>query len=106
MIKKILFVFAFFIISVSFSQEKNIEKLMAAPNPFSNSTTISFDSKNDVKATLTVKNILGKVVYQKSIQAEKGNNAIPFLKGDLTSGIYIYTIQSKENTISKRLVIQ
>lgn len=107
MIKKILFVSSFFIFSMTFSQEKSIEKLIAAPNPFSNSTVISFDSNSESKSTFTVKNILGKVVFQKNIQTKKGNNSFQFLKGDLTSGIYIYTIQNKENvTISKRLVIQ
>ena len=104
--KKILFIFSFFLFSVTFSQEKSIEKLIAAPNPFSNSTVISFDSNSESKSTFTVKNILGKVVFQKTLQTIKGNNSFPFLKGDLTSGIYIYTIQNKENTVSKRLVIQ
>ena len=106
MLKKLLFVFLFFTISISFSQEKSIEKLSAAPNPFSNATIITFHSESDSKTILTVKNILGKVVYQKSLETIKGNNSLTFLKGDLTSGIYIYTIQNKENNISKRLVIQ
>ena len=106
MLKKLLFVFLFFTISISFSQEKSIEKLSAAPNPFSNATIITFHSESDSKTILTVKNILGKVVYQKSVETIKGNNSLIFLKGDLTAGIYIYTIQNKENNISKRLVIQ
>jgi len=106
MLKKLLFVFLFFTISISFSQEKSIEKLSAAPNPFSNATIITFHSESDSKTILTVKNILGKVVYQKSVETIKGNNSLTFLKGYLTAGIYIYTIQNKENNISKRLVIQ
>lgn len=106
MLKKILFIFLFFSVSIVFSQEKSIEKLSAAPNPFSNSTIISFQSESNSKATFTVKNILGKVVFQKIIDTTKGTNSLPFLKGDLTSGIYIYTIQNKENSLSKRLVIQ
>ena len=83
MLKKLLFVFLFFTISISFSQEKSIEKLSAAPNPFSNATIITFHSESDSKTILTVKNILGKVVYQKSVETIKGNNSLTFLKGDL-----------------------
>ncbi len=106
MIKKILFLTLFLAASISFSQEKSIEKLVASPNPFTNSTTIYFNAKNEQTVILTVRNVLGKTVYQKELKVIKGRNSFPFQRNDLKSGMYIYAIQSNKEIISKRFVIR
>ncbi|MGB0879608.1 MAG: T9SS type A sorting domain-containing protein [Polaribacter sp.] len=106
MIKKILFVLFLCISTIGFSQEKSIEKLSVTPNPFINSTKISFTSKTVSKVTFSVKNVLGKTVFKKTFKTKKGKNSIPFSKGNLLSGMYIYTLQDSKNLVSKRFVIQ
>lgn len=106
MIKKILFLLILTISSIGFSQEKSIEKLSAAPNPFTNSTKITFKSKDNSTIIFTVKNILGKTVYKEKLRSKIGVNTIPFTKGKLKAGMYIYSIQNKNKIISKRLVIK
>ena len=54
----------------------------------------------------SVKNVLGKTVYRKKITMKSGKNTIPFYKNDLPTGMYIYSIQNKKKTISKRFVIK
>ena len=92
--------------TIGFSQEKSIIELSAAPNPFLNSTKINFTSANKSAVIFSVKNILGKTVYKEQFTAEIGKNSIPFFKGNLLSGIYIYSIQNKNSITSKRLVIK
>lgn len=104
--KELFFTLFVLISMVGFSQEKSIEKLSAYPNPFSYSTKITFNTALSSQITFTVKNVLGKTVYTQKIKAIKGKNSVPFFKGNLSSGIYIYTLQNKNLITSKRFVIQ
>lgn len=104
--KKLLFTVLVLSTFLAFSQEKSINKLSAAPNPFTNATKITFNSNNSDKIIFTVKNVLGKTVYTQKIKTVKGKNSIPFYKGKLSTGIYIYTLQDKKQITSKRFVIQ
>lgn len=106
MIKKILFSLFMLVNTIAFSQEKYIYKLSAAPNPFKNSTKITFNSVNNLPVLFTVKNVLGKTVFSEKINTVTGKNSIPFFKGNLATGIYIYTLQNKTQVTSKRFVIQ
>lgn len=106
MIKKLLFIFILSISFVGFSQEKTINTLSAAPNPFTNSTKITFNSINTSDVYFTVKNVLGKTVYKKTIKAKIGKNSLNFYKDNLVTGMYIYSIQNKKKVISKRFVIK
>ncbi|CAI8411469.1 MAG: Uncharacterised protein [Polaribacter sejongensis] len=106
MIKKILFILFLSSTSLGFSQEKSIDDLSAAPNPFTNSTKISFTSTSNTTLFFTVKNVLGKTVFKQNIEIKSGKNTLPFYKNDLPKGMYIYSIQDKSRTISKRLVIR
>jgi len=106
MVKNILFILFLSIATLGFSQEKSIDGLSAAPNPFTNSTKISFTATNSSAVFFSVKNVLGKTVYRKKITMKSGKNTIPFYKNDLPTGMYIYSIQNKKKTISKRFVIK
>ncbi len=106
MIKKVLFILCFVSFSSVFSQEKSVNELVASPNPFLSTTTISFNSTNKQKVLISVKNVLGKTVYFKKVTAYKGNNKLPFKRNDLSSGMYIYAIKTNKEIISKRFVIK
>ncbi len=106
MVKKLLFITFLLISTIGFSQEKSIEKLSAAPNPFTRSTTIFFNSTGNQNITLSVKNVLGKTVFKKLYAIKKGKNSIPFSKNNLQSGMYIYTLQNRKQIVSKRFVIK
>ncbi|WP_299017784.1 T9SS type A sorting domain-containing protein [uncultured Polaribacter sp.] len=110
MFKKILFIAFLSVSSIGFSQN-NVEKktivgLSAAPNPFTNTTKISFTANTNTAVFFTVKNVLGKTVYKKTMKAIKGKNTIPFYKNNLASGMYIYSIRDNRKTTSKRFVIK
>jgi hypothetical protein len=65
------------------------------PNPFNPSTTISFNLPFDSYVKLTIYNALGEVVREliNGFQAD-GRYKIDVKAGDLSSGIYYYTLQA------------
>ena len=90
--------------------EKEIEVIIfAAAEPLEIDTIeskISFTCSEREKVTLRIKNLLGKTVFLKTISAKKGKNKIFFQRGNLESGMYIYSLQAKSEVTSKRLVIR
>ena len=114
--KKILLILFIFITTVTLAQSKNqesiliqknaIENLGAYPNPLLTETKISFRSKENTSAILKIKNLLGKTVHSKAFTVKKGENSITFYKNSLESGMYIYSVQTASQIVSKRLVIK
>ena len=105
MIKKLLFI-SFLFLSIAVFSQKTLQKLTAAPNPFATKTNIKFTSTKNQIVFFVVKNMIGKSVYIKKHSVKKGKNQLPFYRNNLQAGMYIYTIQSQKETISKRFVIQ
>ena len=83
-----------------------ITSVSASPNPFSFKTSISFKSSQDQHIEFTVKNLLGKTLYKEGINVKTGVNTINFERNDISKGMYIYSLQSESEVVSKRLVIQ
>jgi hypothetical protein len=81
------------------------------PNPFNKTTTIEFSSPVKDSYTLKVSNILGKVVFSKTISASRGLNKIALNTRDISfkefsSGVYFYTLSNNKHAVTKRMVIQ
>ena len=118
--KKLLLLTFLLFFTFSFAQQKEkdstvikkneptttVLSVSASPNPLTIRTRISFRSAKDQLVEFTVKNLLGKTVYGTRINAKTGLNYIPFDRDDLTNGMYIYSLQSGSEIVSKRLVIR
>ena len=118
--KKLLLISFLLFFSYSFAQqsEKNngnlnnnipqatLLSVSAYPNPFSTDTSINFRSSKVQTVAFTVKNLLGTTVYANQIDASAGYNAIPFNRNSLTKGMYIYSLQTDVEIVSKRLIIK
>lgn len=76
------------------------------PNPFNPSTEITFSIDKTGFVTLNVYNILGeKVAELVNGIKEAGVYSVNFDAKDLTTGTYIYSLQSENQTISKKMVL-
>ena len=84
---------------------REFKSLGAYPNPFSESTNIHFGNNNSNDVKFSVYDILGNLVFFENINTEIGHNEFSFEKGNLTSGLYTYTISNGIKTISQRVVI-
>lgn len=118
--KKLLLITFILMTTFSFAQQKEdvkaviqqnnptetLTSISATPNPFTVKTTISFKSSQKQVIEFYVKNLLGKSVFSKTITTKKGLNSINFERNDISKGMYIYTLQTDSEVISKRLVIR
>jgi len=86
-------------------EENKFSVKQNSPNPFSGKTTIIFNSPNNDKCSFAVINVIGEKVFEKTINAITGENKIEFSAGELPSGIYMYKLSNKEQTITKRMIV-
>jgi len=77
----------------------------AYPNPALNNMSINIPlSVNTNNATLTVKNILGQIITQYN-SFNLGNNEITISTSNLSSGIYLYTLEAGNQIITKKFTV-
>ena len=76
------------------------------PNPFNPSTQISFSLDEAAPTQLIVYNMLGqKVATLVNQRLNAGSHTINFEASNLSSGIYIYRLQSASQSITKRMTL-
>jgi hypothetical protein len=76
------------------------------PNPFNPSTSIRFSLPQRSEVTLTIYTMLGEVVEKLVDQElEAGTHSYKFTPTNLSSGVYLYALESKEFKEMKKLVL-
>ncbi len=110
---KFVYILLIFFTLNSFAQKEqkvepnvNISGISIYPNPFNDKTNISFYSASEANISFIVQDLLGNIVKSENIILTKGKNTIKFYKNQLISGIYIYSLKTKDKVISKRFVIK
>jgi len=117
MAKKLLFILIVTLSTTVFAQQEEsniivkdttmiLKDIVASPNPFSVTTKIKFHAYRSFELEFTVKDLIGNTVYFKKYTTKKGANYIPFYRDKLDSGIYIYSIKTNTEVVSKRIVIK
>ncbi|SDX14294.1 Por secretion system C-terminal sorting domain-containing protein [Lutibacter oricola] len=76
------------------------------PNPFNVRTNISFKSTKQQTVVFTIQNLLGKTVFVEKISARKGKNIFTYTRNNLTKGMYLYSLKTGNEIVSKRMVIK
>jgi hypothetical protein len=78
----------------------------ASPNPFNASTALSYELRAMSLVSLKVYNIAGQVVATLADGfREAGSYSVTFDGSDLPSGIYLYRLQTGQNTASGKLLL-
>ncbi len=76
------------------------------PNPFNPVTQIRFSVPADQRVTLTVHDILGRVVGTLvDGETAAGEYSVPFTAASLSSGIYFYTLRSGNFVETKKMMV-
>ena len=92
-------------IGLNETPNSKFEFLNSFPNPANSTATIRFNSPKSTIAKLSVFNTLGKAVITKSIDTKQGENDFNLSVKDLSSGIYIYSLELEGKTITKKLIV-
>jgi Carbohydrate esterase, sialic acid-specific acetylesterase/Secretion system C-terminal sorting domain len=76
------------------------------PNPYDNNTTISFEIPNSTFVSLKVYNILGTEVAELAGKKfNRGKHLVEFNSNGLPKGIYIYTLNADQFTVSREMTL-
>ena len=88
--------------------EQNFELKQNYPNPFNPSTTIAFSLSKESTVSLKIYNVLGELVAQliDNKTFHPGKYSITFNASGLTSGTYLYTLETGGKRISKKMILQ
>lgn len=76
------------------------------PNPFDGQTKIGFNLPEAGKASLSITDIAGRVIYQKESGFGKGYNEVTINSDDLPSfGVMYYTLETAAETATRKMVL-
>ena len=76
------------------------------PNPFNPETNIQFYLPTTENVKLTVYNSIGRTVATLVDGRMAGGwHQVPFRAGELSSGVYIYRLQTESRTISRKMIL-
>ncbi|MCX7832984.1 MAG: phospholipase D-like domain-containing protein [Ignavibacteria bacterium] len=76
------------------------------PNPFNSNTIIEFDLPQSTLATLKVYDISGRLVKQLFSEfLNAGSYKINFNAENISSGIYLYTLETTSTRITKKMIV-
>ncbi|GEM_PF-4431872 len=85
---------------------KNEVQLSLSPNPFNNSTILSFILPQPGKVNITIYDINGRVVQEtQNYAASSGENKIAFEANKLASGVYVVSLRYKETTYTAKAML-
>jgi hypothetical protein len=76
------------------------------PNPFNPVTKIEYKLQQATEIKFLVVNVLGETVFEKSYGYQlPGNYKIDFDGAGLSSGVYLYSIFTDENKLSRKMIL-
>lgn len=75
------------------------------PNPADNYMYAVYFSNTDKQMNMTITNLLGQLAYQKQVSIQEGENKLEIDLSDLSNGIYMVSFTGKENSLSRKLIV-
>lgn len=76
------------------------------PNPANEYTQIEYSLPSNGDVQLTIFNLVGEKKIDRKLSAKKGINTHKINTNELSNGIYLYTVQSGDRKLTKRLIVQ
>lgn len=87
-------------------ENSDLQLFQNSPNPFRETTEISFSLPGDGDVRFFVINTLGEMVFQSSKFYTAGEHFITFDKGNLSAGAYFYGIEFQGQCLMRKMLLQ
>ncbi len=85
---------------------RNISGMKMYPNPAENLVNITFSAENAESGVVSVMNLMGQTVYTANLEVSEGYNMITVPVKQLTSGVYMVTLQTNTGISTQKLVVK
>jgi len=86
-------------------EQPSIANFRAGPNPATDHVNIQFDATGNLKTTLQLRDLAGRLVLQQVVPAIEGQNNISIPMYNLTNGLYLLSVQAGEEAIMLKIVL-
>lgn len=86
--------------AVSFSVQQNF------PNPAATQTSVLVNAQTDLPIQFTLSNLLGQTIYTDMVDSRAMAHTFKVDVRDFNPGIYFYTVQIGNNTITKKMLVE
>jgi len=84
-----------------------INSVSCNPNPASKIVNVAFSLSEYTDLQIRLFNLAGEEIYQsKNLSFSSGDHTISLDLNELPAGVYFCTVQSKQNSLTKKLIIQ
>jgi hypothetical protein len=94
------------VVEINFSNNFSFVLNQNYPNPFNPETKISWNQESESHISLKIYDVLGnEIAVLLNNKLEAGSHEINFSAKNLPSGIYLYTIESGENKLTKKMLL-
>lgn len=87
------------------SVTENIKGLNIVPNPMSSKAVVTFYAEKAGTYTQKITNMLGSEVSRTSVEVQEGEFTTSIERGNLTAGVYFYTLTDGKSVVTKRFSI-
>jgi hypothetical protein len=86
--------------------KKNLSSFDLFPNPSEGNSTLLISAQTAFNTKVMVYNSLGDLVSEQNARIDQGHNKIPLHLEGLAPGVYLVSVKSANNGLTKRLVIK
>lgn len=88
-----------------FSKSPRLRVLALSPNPASDIISLTLSASEKTPVTISLVNTLGQKIRQAEISANAGSQEIPFSVRDVPHGVYMLTLQSHKDILTRQIHI-
>lgn len=75
------------------------------PNPFATTTTIEFALVRADEVRVRVFSLVGEELWSRTVAGKAGLNRVPFERGNLQDGVYLYKVETGRDAFTGRMVL-